>query len=155
MRASSLDLDEAQLPPLLVAFYTRVRADPLIGPIFNEAVHDWPSHLDRLRDFRSAVMLTTERYKGNPVAMHLRHAERIAPAMFARRLELQGKVTRRLGTIRVLEGRLRYVAESDGRETILDPDTPGLVRPAELHPVEPLGAMRMRVNSYHQQPALD
>jgi hemoglobin len=33
-------------------------------------------------------MLTTGRYKGNPMMMHLKHVARIRPEMFARWLEL-------------------------------------------------------------------
>ena len=39
-------------------------------------------------DFWSSVMLTTGRYKGNPMMMHLKHVARIRPEMFARWLEL-------------------------------------------------------------------
>jgi len=44
---SKHDLLETALPPLLDAFYARVREDGLIGPVFNDAVHDWPAHLAR------------------------------------------------------------------------------------------------------------
>lgn len=81
-------LDETLLPPLLDRFYTQVRADPLLGPLFTDAVDDWPHHLDRLRDFWSSVMLTSGRYKGNPMAMHLKHAPRIEASMFDRWLSL-------------------------------------------------------------------
>ena len=61
-------IDEAGLERLIPLFYERVRADPEIGPIFNEAVADWPGHLERLIAFWSSVMLTTGRYKGSPLA---------------------------------------------------------------------------------------
>lgn len=56
------------------------------------------------------------------------------------------------GLIRVLEGRLRYTIEETGEETILDPIRPGKVRPQQLHHVEPIGAMRMRVDFYDHDP---
>jgi truncated hemoglobin YjbI/tellurite resistance-related uncharacterized protein len=217
-------LDEALLVPLLDLFYARVRADMMLGPIFEEAVDDWPAHLDRLRDFWSSVMLTTGRYKGNPVALHLAHAPRMVAGMFERWLELwrvttnemlparhasamQGKAARIAeslqlalklhapggrqamlgrsapdrpyrstpvfdqdtlpaalrsahstkagvwGVIRVLEGRLRYRIEASGTDVTLDPDTPGRIRPCEVHHVEPLGAMRMQVDFYDHEPA--
>ena len=40
-------IDEAALGRLIPAFYDRVRADPEIGPLFDEAVDDWPAHLPR------------------------------------------------------------------------------------------------------------
>jgi hemoglobin len=38
--------------------------------------------------------LTTARYKGNPLMMHLKHVARIHPAMFARWLELWRETAR-------------------------------------------------------------
>jgi truncated hemoglobin YjbI len=34
-------IDEAVLPTLLAAFYGGVRRDDLLGPVFNNPVHDW------------------------------------------------------------------------------------------------------------------
>lgn len=79
---------EAALRRVVDLFYSRVRQDPMLGPVFNDAVGDWPEHLDKLGDFWSSVMLTTGKYKGNPLAAHLRHLDRITPDMFARWLEL-------------------------------------------------------------------
>jgi hemoglobin len=44
--------------------------DPEIGPVFNDAVHNWDAHLALLKDFWSTVLLATGRYKGNPVLAH-------------------------------------------------------------------------------------
>jgi hemoglobin len=81
-------IDDATLQLLVERFYARVRADPLIGGVFEDAVHDWPEHLARLSDFWSSVMLTSGRYKGQPVPVHQRLADRIAPEMFTRWLAL-------------------------------------------------------------------
>jgi hemoglobin len=81
-------IEESALRPLVERFYERVRADPLLGPVFVAAVHDWDDHHARLADFWSSVMLTTGRYKGNPVALHLIHAASMTPDRFARWLEL-------------------------------------------------------------------
>ena len=86
-------LNEPALAALVDDFYARVRRDPLIGPVFNDAVADWPSHLETLARFWSSVMLTSGRYKGSPVARHLEHAERITPDMFARWLNLWAETT--------------------------------------------------------------
>ena len=79
---------EGELELLVGRFYAKVREDSVLGPLFNEAVHDWPEHLTKLQAFWSSVMLTSRRYKGSPVAAHLRHAARIEPAMFDRWLAL-------------------------------------------------------------------
>ena len=49
------------------AFYAKVRLDPEIGLIFSAVVDDWPHHLTALKEFWSTVLLTTGRYKGDPV----------------------------------------------------------------------------------------
>jgi hemoglobin len=36
---------------LVDTFYARVRADGALGPIFNDAIPDWPEHLDKLAAF--------------------------------------------------------------------------------------------------------
>ena len=84
---------EADLARLVPAFYARVRQDALIGPVFESAIDDWEDHLGRLVAFWSSVMLTTGRYKGNPVAAHLKHLATITPVMFDRWLALWAAVT--------------------------------------------------------------
>lgn len=81
-------IDETALRPLVEHFYRRVRADPLLGPVFGAAVHDWDDHHGRLADFWSSVMLTTGRFKGNPVALHMIHADSMTPDRFDRWLTL-------------------------------------------------------------------
>ena len=88
MRHGSSDMTEDRLKLLVDRFYARVREDGMLGPVFGAAVGDWPEHLEKLTAFWSSVMLTTGRYKGNPVAAHLRHARSIDPAMFERWLQL-------------------------------------------------------------------
>lgn len=89
-------MTEADLELLVARFYERVRRDGVLGPLFNEAVHDWPEHLVKLQAFWSSVMLTTGRYKGSPMAAHLRHAEAIEPAMFDRWLALWRETAREM-----------------------------------------------------------
>ena len=84
---------EAALPALLERFYERARADAELGPVFNDAVGDWSRHLATLGDFWSSVMLTTGRYKGDPMQAHLKHGARISSEMFGRWLELWTQTT--------------------------------------------------------------
>jgi len=81
-------IDEHGLERLVASFYARVRADDELGPIFNDAIADWPEHLDKLTAFWSSVMLTTGRYKGQPLPAHRRHVARITPELFDRWLAL-------------------------------------------------------------------
>lgn len=55
------------------------------------------------------------------------------------------------GVVRVLEGELRLLFP-DGRSELLSPEKPGLIRPEEVHWVEPVGAMRMQVEFYNREP---
>ncbi len=49
------------------------------------------------------------------------------------------------GMIHVIEGSLRYRILDPFTETVLTPDTPGVVYPEQPHEVEPLGRMQMYV----------
>ncbi|MHB9879063.1 group III truncated hemoglobin [Pacificimonas sp. ICDLI1SI03] len=86
-------LTEASLAQLIPEFYERVRGDPLIGPVFESAIDDWKPHLEKLTAFWSSVMLTSGRYKGNPVAAHAKHAQALTPAMFDRWLAIWRQTT--------------------------------------------------------------
>ncbi len=86
-------VDEEGLARLVDRFYEAVRADGLIGPVFNEAIDDWPRHLDKLAAFWSSLMLATGRYDGRPMAAHFKHRARITPAMFDRWLVLWREAT--------------------------------------------------------------
>ncbi|RMH47508.1 MAG: group III truncated hemoglobin [Alphaproteobacteria bacterium] len=63
-------LDEAILRELVHRFYDRVRADDVLGPIFEARIDDWEPHLDRMVAFWSSVALMTGRYHGAPVPAH-------------------------------------------------------------------------------------
>lgn len=66
-------LTEADLARLVDRFYENVRADPVLGPVFNPVVHDWDAHKATLVDFWASVVLRAGRYRGNPMAMHRPH----------------------------------------------------------------------------------
>src|SRR6188474_3879861 len=89
-------LSEDAIRHLVDHFYTKVRADPELGPIFERAIAgDWGPHLATMHDFWSSVMLTSGRYKGNPVAVHLR-VEGMEPQLFGRWLALFAETCREL-----------------------------------------------------------
>lgn len=58
------------------------------------------------------------------------------------------------GVVRVIEGRLKLTYPDPESEVVLDPQTPGLLLPEQPHFVEPLGAMKMRVEFYDAPPEL-
>ncbi len=82
------EVTEEGIRRLMDRFYAKVRADAELGPIFARAVgDDWDTHLATMRDFWSSIMLTSGRYHGNPVKVHLA-VEGLAPELFARWLTL-------------------------------------------------------------------
>lgn len=68
---SETGIDEAMIARLVDGFYERVRADPLIGPVFNARIHDWAPHLEQMRLFWSSVALMSGVYHGRPMPKHL------------------------------------------------------------------------------------
>lgn len=66
-------LDERDIAALVDRFYDRVQRDPILGPIFNPAVHDWDEHKRTLVSFWSSVVLRSGTYRGNPMAAHRPH----------------------------------------------------------------------------------
>ena len=87
-------MNEKQLAVLVDRFYAKVREDEVLGPVFNGAIADWPEHLEKLSAFWSSVMLTTGRYKGQPMVAHMKHKSTIEPAMFDRWLHLWRETAR-------------------------------------------------------------
>ena len=57
---------------LVKTFYSKVREDALLGPIFNRQIEDWEAHFALLTDFWESNLLFVTKYKGNP---HQAHAE--------------------------------------------------------------------------------
>jgi tellurite resistance-related uncharacterized protein len=74
-------------------------------------------------------------YKRTPI-----FDEKTMPAGLRRR---HGTKLRVRGLIRVIEGRLLYRILEASSESVLDPENPGVVRPAQLHEVAPLGRVRL------------
>ncbi len=58
------------------------------------------------------------------------------------------------GVVRVLEGALKLSYVDPLEILIVSPASPGLLLPDQPHFVEPIGAMRMRVEFYDQPPEL-
>jgi hemoglobin len=62
-----------EIEQLVDRFYDRVRLDPVLGPVFNPAVHDWAEHKRTLVSFWSSIALRSGTYRGNPMAAHRPH----------------------------------------------------------------------------------
>ena len=83
------EITDETIVVLVDTFYDAVRADERLAPVFNGmiAADAWPAHLERMYAFWSSVMLTSGRYKGNPVAVH-RQVSGIDPSLFPHWLDL-------------------------------------------------------------------
>ena len=69
MENEILDLDDIKL--LVDSFYSKVRDDALLSPIFNEAIQDrWPVHMEKMYTFWQTLLLSERTYKGNPFGPH-------------------------------------------------------------------------------------
>lgn len=80
--AERLGIDEAFVSNLVENFYTRVRAHPLLGPVFENEIDDnWAPHLATMKDFWSSVAMNTGRYSGKPFPAHMKLTG-ITPAHF-------------------------------------------------------------------------
>ncbi|MBL4813573.1 MAG: group III truncated hemoglobin [Rhodobacteraceae bacterium] len=64
-------LSDEVLTKVVHSFYAKVRADALLGPIFNTRISDWDTHLAKLVDFWSSVVLMSGRYHGQPMPAHM------------------------------------------------------------------------------------
>ena len=66
--------ERADIQRLVDAFYVAVRADDLLGPVFNALIpaDGWPPHLARMTDFWECNLLFRPTFKGNPMQLHRR-----------------------------------------------------------------------------------
>jgi hemoglobin len=63
---------EAAVEWMVRAFYRNGLADPVLGPIFSDAIHDWDGHIRLVSDFWSHSLYGTGRYRGNAYAPHMK-----------------------------------------------------------------------------------
>ena len=69
--AARTGITEAMIERLVRNFYTKVRSDELLGPVFEARIADWEPHLAQMCAFWSSVALMSGRYHGAPMPKHL------------------------------------------------------------------------------------
>lgn len=69
--AERTGIDEAMINRLVRIFYGKVRADKLLGPVFDARIADWEPHLQRMVAFWSSVALMSGVYHGRPMEKHV------------------------------------------------------------------------------------
>ena len=70
--AADTGITEAMIEQLVRAFYAKVRADAVLGPVFEAKIADWEPHLAQMFAFWSSVALMTGRYHGTPMIKHVK-----------------------------------------------------------------------------------
>ncbi len=69
MQKDILNIEDIKL--LVDSFYDKVKADKLLGPVFNERIKDrWPEHLEKMYRFWQTVLLGDHTYYGSPFPPH-------------------------------------------------------------------------------------
>ncbi|OUM00893.1 group III truncated hemoglobin [Variovorax sp. JS1663] len=83
---------EEEVSRLVHAFYSKVRRDAVLGPIFESHVPEWDRHLAKLVDFWSSALRGTARYRGSPMPRHAA-LPGLTPCLFHRWLALFRETT--------------------------------------------------------------
>jgi hemoglobin len=78
--------DHAGLTRLLNSFYADVRQHAVLGPIFNERIHDWKAHIAKIAEFWARATGGPSFYVGQMPVQHLTLG--LKPEHFAHWLEL-------------------------------------------------------------------
>lgn len=69
--------DRADVSTLVRAFYAKIRTHEVLGPIFNNNIKDWETHLELLTDFWESQLFLKRNYHGNPVTAHQKVDEKM------------------------------------------------------------------------------
>ncbi|QKC99045.1 group III truncated hemoglobin [Mesorhizobium sp. NZP2298] len=94
-------VDRASIGVLVRKFYSRVRKDERLGPVFaREIVGDWEPHLEKMTDFWCSVILKSGDYHGRPVPAHLK-LKNVTEADFEIWLALFGETASELFTAEI------------------------------------------------------
>lgn len=113
--AEAIGVDADYVSRLVAAFYGKIRADDLLGPIFAERIADWPTHLGRMERFWRSILHNSGEFSGNPMAKHLvipgleeRHFAHWLDLFYATLRELEGDPA----ASREVGARARMIADS-------------------------------------------
>jgi hemoglobin len=65
-------LEREDVHLLVSTFYSQVREDTILGPVFNTLIKEenWPEHIHRIADFWECNLLFRPTFKGNPLQTH-------------------------------------------------------------------------------------
>lgn len=70
---------KADIEKMVILFYEKVMADPMLGPVFNSVKKmNWESHIPLMCDFWENILFFSGTYTGNPVNLH-QHLHKVMP----------------------------------------------------------------------------
>lgn len=73
-RAAKAGLTEQIIREVVTVFYDRIRRDPVLGPVFEQAITDWDAHIERIMLFWLTATRLGRGYVGkNFMPAHLQH----------------------------------------------------------------------------------
>lgn len=87
---------EEDVVRLVHTFYSKVRDDATLAPIFESRIADWDRHLAKMVDFWSSALRGTARYRGTPMPKHVA-LPGLSAELFHRWLALFRETTSSLG----------------------------------------------------------
>jgi len=89
-------INEESIRLLVDRFYEGVRADEMLGPVFEQALHGrWEQHMPRMYAFWGKILLGTGQFQGNVFGKHMALSG-INPEHFRRWLTLFRRTVREL-----------------------------------------------------------
>lgn len=113
--AAAVSIDECYIDRLVEQFYEKVRADPVLAPIFAARISDWAPHLSRMKHFWSVILLGEGQFSGSPMTLHAA-IPGIGEFHFRRWLALFDATLRELegdpGATALVSARARSIADS-------------------------------------------
>lgn len=68
--APRIDISPTKIDSVVAQFYSTIRADPDLGPIFENHIKDWSVHEAKIGLFWRNVLLGHRAYRGNPMLVH-------------------------------------------------------------------------------------
>ncbi|SDE53011.1 hemoglobin [Variovorax sp. CF079] len=87
---------EEDVVRLVHTFYSKLRNDAMLAPIFESRIVDWDQHLAKMVDFWSSALRGTARYRGAPMPKHVA-LPGLTTQLFHRWLALFRDTTQALG----------------------------------------------------------
>ena len=65
------EITAAEIDHVVSVFYAQVRRHPVLGPVFDAHVSDWPEHEGKITRFWRNAILREKSYNGNPMRVHV------------------------------------------------------------------------------------